>query len=399
MNNYIKRTIEKRIISLAVQFPVVALTGPRQTGKTTTLKHIFGKTHKYVSLDNTSDRRLASNEPELFLDRAGDKAIIDEIQYAPELLSHIKIRADNDPDRKGVYILTGSQQFLLMKGFSETLAGRIGLAGMLPLSLNEIPDSTGKNSSDYLNACVKGGYPRLYTDKAIILNDWYETYLNTYVERDVKSLYNVGNTGEFDAMLRILASRTGQLLNMSSLASDTGVAVNTVKRWLSILEASNIIYFLRPYHRNLRTRMVKSPKVYFTDTGLVCYLNGISGIDMLLKSHLAGFLFENFCIMETVKWFKNNGINRELSFFRTAKGVEIDLLISDAEGLIPVEIKSSRKNTGNFAAIKAAAGFMQGTAMLGGYIVNLSDEIYEAGHGNIVAGLMQYLDAIGKRIK
>lgn len=345
--NYIHRDIEPVIKSLARQFPAVVITGPRQAGKSTLLQKLFGKTHTYTALDDPITREEALADPRMFLESLGAKAIIDEIQYAPHLLSYLKIAIDQDRDKRGRFILTGSQQFTMMKEIGETLAGRIGIAELLPFSLSEMKKALGKEPfqkpEDYfLKASLTGSFPEIVTRPRFKRDSWYGAYLQTYLERDIRSLYNIGSLREFQAFLKLLATRVGQMLNLNSLSADVGVTVNTLKQWISILEASRMIYLLPPFYNNLGKRIVKSPKVYFMDNGLLCYLLSIQHQDFLLKSPIAGPLFESFVIQEVVKTFLNRGLRPPLYYIRTHNGVEVDLLIEKNHFLYPVEIKISK---------------------------------------------------------
>ncbi|HDQ26717.1 MAG TPA: ATP-binding protein [bacterium] len=381
-NAYIKRILESKIKEYASSFSVVSLTGPRQSGKTTLLKHLFGRDYSYASLDDLGTRDMAVNDPKMFLETWKPPLIIDEAQYSPGLFSQIKIKVDDKPRQKGMYLITGSQQFLLMKNFTETLAGRIGILSLPPLSLDELSAFTGLSDTLDLfeQACLKGSFPQLHIEKTARVYGWYEGYLQTYIERDVKTLYNIGNLLSFSSFVKILASRCGQVLNMSALSSDIGVAVSTIKSWISILEASGIIYLLYPYHANIRTRLAKSPKAYFMDTGLVCHLNNITTKKQLFASPLLGFLFENYCIMEVVKNCKNRGERERIFFFRTSKGVEVDLVVEGRAGYALIEIKSGMRIDSSITdSIKAAMRLNKNFAKARGYVLTFGKETLAAG--------------------
>jgi predicted AAA+ superfamily ATPase len=398
-NLYIKRNLEKVIKDYASSFSVISLTGPRQSGKTTLLQHVF-KDYAYTTLDDLGTREMAVNDPKMFLETWKPPLIIDEAQYSPGLFSQIKIKVDNNPRQKGMYLITGSQQFLLMKNFTETLAGRIGILSLPPLAFNELSAFTGLTSpiDIFEQACLKGSFPQIYMDnieKTTAINGWYEGYLQTYIERDVKTLYNVGNLLSFTSFMRILASRCGQVLNMSSISADIGVAVSTIKSWISILEASNIIYLLYPYHANIRTRLTKNPKIYFIDTGLVCHLNHITEKKPLFESPLLGFLFENYCIMEIVKKYKNRGERERIFFFRTAKGVEVDLVVEDKNGYTLIEMKSGMRIDSSMATpIKNAVHLNKNFSKSKGYILNLSEDKLVVGENVETIGLNNLLNKI-----
>ncbi len=293
---YITRQIEPRIKKYASQFPAVLLTGPRQSGKSTTLKKIFGRTHKIISFDDPLLRERSLTDPHLFLENLPDRVVFDEIQYAPQILSYLKINIDRRRQERGIYILTGSQQFSLMKGLTETLAGRVGVLTLLPFNYQEIQTVQRKSEPLFINACLRGSFPEIVAHPKIDASAWYSSYLTTYLERDIRSIYNIGSLREFQRFMQLLASRCSQILNLSNLANDLGVAVNTVKNWISVLEASQIIYLLSPYYQNMGKRISRNPKVYFLDCGLVCYLTGIATKGHLLNGPMAGALFENYCI-------------------------------------------------------------------------------------------------------
>lgn len=368
---YIFREITKELKENITQFPVVALTGARQTGKTTILRHILKDEYEYFDLDDLDLQDRAKRDPKLFINSASGKIIVDEIQYAPELLRYIKMKVDENPRLKGRYILTGSQQFLMMKNLSETLAGRVGIVNLYPLSKDEINKNNSLKDS-FTEACIRGTYPGLVTEKNIDSERWYKNYIQTYVERDVKILYNIGDLRTFNHFVIILASRVGQLLNMNSISIELGVAVNTIKSWLSVLVASNIVYLLHPYYKNVGKKLIKTPKVYFIDNGLVSYLNKITTSQNLFSSSLVGPLFENYIIIEILKKFKNRGKDCEIIFFRDHAGLEVDLIIKNRDKLIPVEIKagmSAKYNTGD--NIEKFVSMYDKENIVMGYLVNL----------------------------
>ena len=373
MPSYIHRDIEPVLKEMVGQFPAVALTGPRQSGKSTLLQHVFPD-YAYLTLDDPLVQQQALQDPELLLDSAGARTIIDEIQYAPSLLPHLKRRADRRRDVAGQFILTGSQQFVLMKGLGETLAGRIGLLELLPFGLAEKARCPGGKTllaeprAAFVDACLRGSYPEPVVQPRLDPVRWYGSYIRTYLERDIRSLYDIGSLREFERFLQLLAARCAQMLNMSTLATDCGVAVNTIKRWVSVLEACRIVYILPPYHTNLGKRVTKAPKVYFLDAGLVCYLTGVRDQKHLLQGPLSGPLFENFCIQEALKAFAARGETPRLYYLRTKSGLEVDLLVEGAAGAIrPYEFKLSatprmemaesiRRFREQFAALKPQTG-------------------------------------------
>jgi hypothetical protein len=329
----IKRILENKLLSLRQKFPVITLTGPRQSGKTTLLRAVFDDL-PYVNLEDIDIRNIAINDPRGFLSNYPNGAIFDEVQRTPELFSYIQGVTDSG---KSNFILSGSQNFLMMENISQTLAGRTSVLKLMPFSLSELKDSVDfQNPED----CIfRGFYPRLY-DKNIYPPDFYPSYISTYIERDVRILKNIENLNTFSHFIGLCAGRTGQLLNINSLATDASISPNTAKAWLSLLEASYIIWFLQPHHKNFNKRIVKSPKLYFCDTGIACSLLNIENSDQLKTHYLKGALFENFILNEFVKSRLNKGLNLNLFFWQNKEKREIDLIIDSAGNLIPYEIKS-----------------------------------------------------------
>lgn len=393
---YLKREIEPILLKGAKAFSAIALTGARQTGKSTLLKHFFGKSYTYISFDNPSVRQKALSDPELFLDNVGDKVILDEIQYVPQLMSHLKIRIDNDRQKRGKYLLTGSQQFHLMRHLSDSLAGRIVLFNLYPFSVQEV--SGQKNISTqklFEKFCLRGAFPELLTHSKIDTETWYSSYLQTYLERDVRSIFDIGNLRMFSQFVHLLAACCSQLLNLSDLSKETGVSVNTIKNWLSVLEASQIIFILSPYFRNFGKRMVKSPKIYFSDTGLVCHLTGIKNKEMLFHGPMTGALFENFIVQETIKKFYHSGKRPTIYFIRTSNGVEVDLLIEKNMKLYPFEIKLTKSPT--IGMTKNMEQFIKLFSKLNlgpGKIICLSEETFYLTRSVIVTDVRNYLKEV-----
>lgn len=340
----IPRNAEKTLLELAQGYPLVGITGPRQSGKTTLARHLF-KTKPYVSLENPDIRELAQEDPRGFLERYRKGAVFDEIQRAPELLSFLQEIVDTD-NKPGRFIITGSQQFGLLSGITQSLAGRIALVQLLPFSYNEC--YTGDRPAPFPDELFFTGlYPPVH-DRSLAPGIWYGNYVQTYIERDVRQMINIKDLGSFQRFLKLCAGRTGQLLNLSGLAADCGITHNTAKSWISILEASYILFLLRPHFRNYNKRLIKSPKLYFYDTGLLSWLLSIRSPDQLNIHSMRGPIFESFIISETVKSFFNKGLPHPLYFWRDRSGNEIDLLIEDGERLQPVEIKSGRTLNRNF---------------------------------------------------
>lgn len=324
------------IDSLSQHFPVLFLTGPRQSGKTTLAKALF-KDLPYVLLELPDQRRLAQEDPRSFLLKYPNGAILDEVQNVPEIFSYLQGIVDENREVK--FVLTGSQNFLLNEKISQSLAGRAGVATLLPLTLLELKEKIA--NSRYEDWIVRGFYPELFKRK-IPSELFYPSYVQTYLERDVRSLQNVGSLMQFSLFLKLCAGRVGQILNISALGSEAGVSANTAKAWISILEASYIIYRLQPHYKNFNKRLVKSPKLYFTDTGLACHLLGIKNGEELSTHFALGALFENFVIMDCYKQRLNQGIRDGLFYWKDNKGTEVDLLIEEGTSLKAYEIKAGR---------------------------------------------------------
>ncbi|MFH1074519.1 MAG: ATP-binding protein [Candidatus Firestonebacteria bacterium] len=347
----IKRQLTEKILKLTSKYPVLTITGPRQSGKTTLVKSVF-KSYKYVSLEDPDVREAAMEDPRRFLQGASESGlIVDEAQRAPDLFSYIQTYVDNSA-AEGRIVLTGSQNFLLMARISQSLAGRTAIFKLMPFSLAELSDAGYKmdNSGEYI---LKGFYPRIY-DKKLEPIEWYPGYINTYLERDVRQLKNISDISSFHRFIRMCAGRTGQLLNLSSLGSECGITHSTAKAWISMLEASSIVYLLRPYHTNFNKRLTSIPKLYFYDTGLACSLLGIKNIKELISSHFYGQLFETFIISEVLKNRLNKAEDPDLYFIRENHGKEIDCLIQEgSDHVIGVEIKAGfTVNEDYFSGIK-----------------------------------------------
>jgi len=338
----IPRIAEKTLHRYAKGFPVICITGPRQSGKTTLAKLAFPN-KPYFSLEDPDTALLARSDPRGFLETWPEGMILDEAQYIPELFAYIKTMADKEPV-PGKYIITGSQQFNLMGKITESLAGRAAFLTLLPFSLSELVSAAVYEigNGDYLwELMLKGLYPPLY-DRDINAQDFYSAYIASYVERDLRQLVNVKDLSTFQLFIKLCAARTGGILNLSSLASDCGIAHNTASAWINVLETSGIIFLLRPYFKNFGKRLIKSPKLYFTDPGLACRLLGISTSEQLFLNPLRGSLFEGFIISELQKNRLNRGEIPELWFWRDNTGMEIDCVIGNSGKLSVVEIKSGK---------------------------------------------------------
>ncbi len=333
--DYISRTIEPILRDYLDAFPVVGLTGPRQSGKSTLLQHLLGQDYQYVSFDDYRMLALFEDDAEKFMALYANRVIFDEVQKAPTLFNHIKRAVDQDRQNYGKFVLTGSSQFPLMRGISDSLAGRIGLLSLLPFDFAEMPADLRPIST------WRGAYPELVTRAYRNADDWYAAYIETYLTRDIRDLAQVGNLSDFRRLIQLLAATTGQLLNYSRFASDLGVSMPTIKRWISLLEMSYVVFLLPPYYRNLGKRAIKSPKIYFCDTGLVSSLTGIRSEEMYSQGPMAGHLFENYIVAEELKRIRHRNERGELYFYRDSNGMEIDLIIDYGQRRVLVEIKKT----------------------------------------------------------
>ena len=375
---YIKRSIESIIKKTAKDYPVLLVTGPRQVGKTTVLKMCEKEKFNYVSLDKLSERMMAKETPELFLQRYKAPLVIDEVQYAPELFPYIKAIVDEQQEN-GMYWLTGSQQFHLMKNVTESLAGRIAVLKLLGFSQREKLDTKNNESfvpsekyiSYVLNKKIKnieinhlyetiwrGSFPKINVNKNMDWEIFYSSYLETYIERDIKSLSNINNELTFVKFMTALAARTGQLLNYSDISKDIGISEVTVKAWVSLLRTSGIIYLLEPYYKNISKRMIKMPKIYFLDTGFACYLTKWNTPEVLQAGAMNGAFFETYVISEIIKSYWHNGRQAPIYFYRDKDKKEIDILIEENGILYPVEIKKTdtptKDDIGNFKILETS---------------------------------------------
>lgn len=339
----IKRILSDKLITLSKKFPIVSVIGPRQSGKTTLVNAAFpGK--DYANLEEPDTRLFAQKDPRAFLSNHKNGLIIDEVQRVPELFSYIQSIADGQKSA-GQFILTGSQHFLLHENISQTLAGRVAILTLLPFSTEEIYPF--KKKIDYSYYLLRGFYPPIY-DRNIEATDWHPNYVRTYIERDVRLLKNITDLNTFNQFVKMCAGRVGQLLNLSSLANEIGISINTAKAWISVLEASFIAFRLIPYYKNFNKRLVKMPKLYFYDTGLASFLLGIQNEKQLETHYLIGSLFENFVIAEIVKYHCNRGLSPNLFFWRDKLGREIDCIVDTGKKIITLEIKSGKTITEDF---------------------------------------------------
>ena len=364
-----KRLAEETIKNVNESFKVLLVTGPRQTGKTTLLKSLKPDNMNYVTLDDNVLRQQAINEPKLFLAENKTPLLIDEAQYAPELFSYIKLNVDNSSD-KGVYWLTGSQKFSLMEGISESLSGRVGIIDLNSFCYNEIVKNENASVfdpvdikpasiidvNDLYEYIFRGGMPELYVNDKIKRDMFFRSYINTYLERDVKKIINVTNSLDFENFLRNVAGRNGEQLNYSSIAKDVGIAVSTVKEWFSILVKTGVVYLLTPYSSNHLTRTTHMPKIVFMDSGLSAYLDGFTSKEELQKSDRAGHYLETYVISEIKKSYDALGLRLDIYYYRDKEKNEIDLIFEKNNTLYPFEIKKTaspnERMVKNFSKLK-----------------------------------------------
>jgi predicted AAA+ superfamily ATPase len=360
---YIKRTLEKTIIQASSFFPVIFITGPRQVGKTTVFENCESKKRNFVSLDTQEEQEAAMGDPRRFLERHQPPLLIDEIQYVPELFPHIKAIVDKEK-KKGMYWITGSQQFNLMANITESLAGRVGIlklqglsqaekdnnsdtAPFLPTEKNLVKKAkTNKGTKGIFHRIWKGSYPALCNapDKAWSL--FYDSYMQTYVERDVKQILKVSNELQFVKFVRVLAARTSQVVNYANIASEVGINETTVKSWMSILQTSGLIYLLQPYSNNLTNRVIKTPKIYFLDTGLACFLTKWNTPETLENGAFSGAILETYAVSEILKSYWHNGKTPDIYFYRDKDKREVDIILEENGKLYPLEVKQrSNPNT------------------------------------------------------
>lgn len=347
----IDRDIKKELLQLLTEYSVVTILGPRQSGKTTlALKNL--KDYQYYNLEDPEIRHIALNDPKAFLKQFTGRVIVDEIQRAPELLSYIQVIVDKNKI-KGQFVLTGSHQLKLNEQITQSLAGRTAILNLLPLSINEL-NNFGISYDSFLEYSFNGFYPRVYAEK-LRVSRMYSNYYKTYIERDVRQLINIKDLLLFEKFMHLVAGRVGQVIDYTSLANDVGVSSKTIQNWISILEASFIVYKLKPYYNNFGKRVIKSAKLYFYDTGLLCYLLEIKNVSHLKRDPLLGSIFENLIILEVIKYFSNQGLDPNIYFFRDSNGNEVDLLIKIHNLIISIEIKSA--TTFNIRYLKGLKAF------------------------------------------
>ncbi len=346
MSQFIPRMLQKQLMKDATWFPIVSISGPRQSGKSTLVRHAFPE-YPYVNLEDPQLRAAAIEDPVGFIRNRPTPLIIDEAQYAPDLFSMIQVTSD-EKGATGQYILTGSQNFLMMHNIGQSLAGRVGILKLLPLSFKELKESDAC-SIDLLEFMLKGGYPRLY-DSDIPPAVYYSNYMDTYIERDVTGVLNIRNHSAFRMMIELCAQNVGNLLNTTSLSRSIGASSPTIKSWLSVLESSYVTFMLKPYHANIKKRLTKTPKIFFYDTGLLCHLLHIESKNQLVNHPLFGAIFENLIVSETLKKHFNSGEDPKLYFYRDDSKREIDLLdLTRYDDAMAIEIKSSQTYHSRYA--------------------------------------------------
>ena len=379
----ISRDLKDTLLRFA-KFPVIGVFGPRQSGKTTLVKHLF-KNHKYLNFEDPDTRDFAMNDPRGFLKANENQhgVILDEFQYVPQILSYIQIESD-EKKRPGYFVLTGSQNFLMNQAITQSLAGRVGILTLLPLSLHELTQSD-LLSNNVNEVLLKGGYPRVYTEH-FTSDEFYPSYIHSYVERDVRQLVNVENLRTFRKFMQLCAARVGQLLNVSDLAMNCGINQKTVEKWLSILEASYILYLLVPYHESFTKRVIKTPKLFFYDTGLACSLLGIRTVEEITLSPWKGHLFECLIVSDFYKQFYNAGSNPSLYFWRDKNGyIEVDCIVERAGTLFPIEIKSVETVRSDLFSSLEKWHELTHTDSTHSYLVYGGDLTQKRTHGNIVS--------------
>jgi predicted AAA+ superfamily ATPase len=382
------RDSEQSIRTLLKGFPIVTLTGPRQSGKTTLAKAVFSD-RPYISLEDPDNRMAALDDPRSFLERFPNGAVLDEVQRAPELLSYLQTIVDADR-RMGLFILTGSQQFGLMSGITQSLAGRTAFIELLPFSIPELTRA-GKLPVTADSMLLAGCYPPLY-DREVPPSAWFAAYVTAYIERDVRQLLKIQDLETFQRFVRLCAGRTGQLLNLSSLATECGITHNTAKAWISVLEASYLVFLLRPHHANFNRRLIKMPKLYFYDVGLASWLLGIRTTEQMVTHPLRGNIFETFVISELIKSRLNRGERPNMYFWRDSNGNEVDVIVENGASLLPIEIKSGKTVVRDSFAGLDKWRTLAGDAAMEPILIYGGDEEYRQNGVRVVGWRSQAID-------
>lgn len=378
----IPRTLFSELNNLVQHYPVVTVLGPRQSGKSTLVRSMFPE-KRYLNLEMPDDRQAIEQDPRAFIESIPKQGIvIDEVQRFPGLLSYIQVFVD-EQKQNGQIILTGSHQLELHEAITQSLAGRTGILELLPLSLQELQANNLAEDFSADSFMLRGFFPRLYID-SIDANTYYQNYVSTYVERDVRKMINIRDLGLFQDFIRLLAGRVGQLVNYESLSNDLGVSNHTVTSWVSILEASYITLKLRPYFENFGKRIVKSPKIYFVDPGLLCYLLGIETETQLQRDPLRGFIYENMVVMELVKYRYNIGKEHNLYFMRDNHNNEVDVIYKNANALIPIEIKASKTFNADFMKGLKYFSALDETRVPHGYLIYSGDNRNDIGKFSVI---------------
>lgn len=376
---WIHRDLESELIDLAATFPALVVVGPRQVGKTSLLEHTFPEV-RYVSLDVGLHAEMAETRPDDLLAQYPPPVIFDEVQYAPALFRHLKTVIDSRRGETGLFLLSGSQNFMLMESVSESLAGRAAVVPLLGLSASEWKEPyKPTTTADWIEFLWRGSFPGLWSSDPRVSRDrWYQGYLATYLERDVRNLVQVGNLRDFERFLRAAAIRCSQTLNLSELARDVGISPTTARQWMSVLQASNLVFLLEPYHRSLGKRLVKSPKLYFSDTGLVAYLMGFSSAENLAASHQAGALWECHVVSQWLRWRDWHQPAAGLWYWRDQPGNEVDLVVELDQLLFPIECKiAARPQPRALKGIRAFRTMYGETAIPQAFIACTTTEPYD----------------------
>lgn len=377
----IYRNMTATLQRLANAFPVITITGPRQSGKTTLAKSVFAD-KPYVTLEDPAERAFAMEDPKGFLQRFRDGAIFDEAQRWPDLFSYLQGMVDEAPV-PGKFIVTGSQQFGLLSGVSQSLAGRVGMTTLLPLSLSEIP-GVGEHSISLDHLLLQGCYPALHA-RNMLHGDWFSSYTATYIDRDVRQVIKIQDLSVFQRFVRLCAGRNGQMLNLHALAGETGISHTTARSWLSVLESSYLVHLLPPYYRNFGKRLVKTPKLYFIDQGLACWLLGIRSSELLAIHPLRGAIFESCIVSECLKARYNRGLPADLYFWRDNNGLEADIVFERGRMLQPIEIKSGQTITGDYIRSGLKAARFAADEALQPWLIYGGDDSYERGGVSVMS--------------